>query len=296
MIHMAISKGMYGLPQSGLLANELLEKWLNKHGYVQSKFVLGLWKHRSRPITFCLTVDDFGEKYIGQEHAERLHQVLSADYKVACEWSGTRYISIHLCWDYTNHRVHLFMPRYITKALTIFNHTPSKTENQPFPHMPIKYGRKKQHAKSPSSAPTLNKKGKKFIQQVCGKFLNLGHAVDSTLLVPISAIVAQSSKPTGDTLAQTCQLLDYLATQEDAVLIYTQSDMKLAIHRNASYLCEPGVCSPAGGHVFLSFDETVPCKNGAILNIAHIIKHIMSSASEAELAALYIMACEAVDI
>jgi hypothetical protein len=32
------------------------------------------------------------------------------------------------------------------------------------------------------------------------------------------------------------------------------------------------------------------------LNIAHVIKHIMSSATEAELAALYIMAQEAVDI
>ena len=36
--------------------------------------------------------------------------------------------------------------------------------------------------------------------------------------------------------------------------------------------------------------------NGAILNIAHIIKHVMSSATEAELAALYIMAREAVYI
>ena len=51
---------MYGLPQSGLLANELLDKRLNKHGYVQSKFVPGLWKHKSCPIQFSLTVDDLG--------------------------------------------------------------------------------------------------------------------------------------------------------------------------------------------------------------------------------------------
>ncbi len=36
--------------------------------------------------------------------------------------------------------------------------------------------------------------------------------------------------------------------------------------------------------------------NGAVLNIAHIIKHVMSSATEAELAGLYIMAREAVYI
>ena len=54
--------------------------------------------------------------------------------------------------------------------------------------------------------------------------------------------------------------------------------------------------SRAGGHFFLSSDTTVPPNNGAALNIAHIIKNVMSSATEAELAGLYIMAREAVYI
>ena len=37
-----IKKNLYGLPQAGLLANELLEQRLNKHGYLQSKLVPGL--------------------------------------------------------------------------------------------------------------------------------------------------------------------------------------------------------------------------------------------------------------
>ena len=49
-VYIKINKGMYGLPQSGILANELLEKRLNKHGYKQSKLVPGLWKHETRPI------------------------------------------------------------------------------------------------------------------------------------------------------------------------------------------------------------------------------------------------------
>ena len=32
-IYIKAKRGMYGLPQSGLLANELLEKRLNRHGY-----------------------------------------------------------------------------------------------------------------------------------------------------------------------------------------------------------------------------------------------------------------------
>ena len=34
-VHIQANIGMYGLPQAGLLANELLEKRLNKRGYQQ---------------------------------------------------------------------------------------------------------------------------------------------------------------------------------------------------------------------------------------------------------------------
>jgi hypothetical protein len=46
----------------------------------------------------------------------------------------------------------------------------------------------------------------------------------------------------------------------------------------------------------MSSDNTIPQNNGAVLNTAHIIKHVMSSATEAESAGLYIMAREAVYI
>jgi hypothetical protein len=100
------------VPQAGLLANELLEKRLNEHGYRQSKFVPGLWKHDTRPIQFVLTVDDFGVKYVGQEYAEHLKMVLEKHYKVMCDWTGERYIGIYLHWDYVKRQMHLYMPGY----------------------------------------------------------------------------------------------------------------------------------------------------------------------------------------
>eukprot|EP00804_Cyclotella_cryptica_P001803 CCRYP_018346-RA/>CCRYP_018346-RA protein AED:0.51 eAED:0.44 QI:0/-1/0/1/-1/1/1/0/256 len=97
-------------------------------------------------------------------------------------------------------------------------------------------------------------------------------------------------------MTQTLQLLDYLATQEEAVLTYHASDMVLTAHSDASYLSEPQARSQAGGHFFLSSNADIPPNNGAILNNAHIIKHIMASTTEAKLAALFITACEAVYI
>ncbi len=44
-IYVAVKRGMYGLPQAGILAQELLEQRLNAHGYHQSKFTPGLWTH-----------------------------------------------------------------------------------------------------------------------------------------------------------------------------------------------------------------------------------------------------------
>ena len=97
-------------------------------------------------------------------------------------------------------------------------------------------------------------------------------------------------------MKQTQQLLDYLATQDEAVLTYSASKMILTVHYDASYLSKPKAQSRAGGHFFLSDTSSNPPNNGAILNITHIIKNVMSSATKAELAALYINAQEAVYI
>ena len=75
------------------------------------------------------------------------------------------------------------------------------------------------------------------------------------MLCAISAIVLQSATPTEDITKQTVQLLDYIATQGEAVLTYNASDTKLAVHSDASYLSEPKARSRAGGHFFLP-DET----------------------------------------
>ena len=49
-IHIQANRGMYGLPQAGLLANELLEKRLNNRGYRQSKLVPVFWTQDWIPV------------------------------------------------------------------------------------------------------------------------------------------------------------------------------------------------------------------------------------------------------
>jgi hypothetical protein len=128
----------------------------------------------TRPISFTLVVDDFGVKYVGKEHAEHLMTVLQEHYQIKADWTGTRYIGIHMAWDYEKGRVHLYMPGYVQRALKLFQHIRTKTQHQPFPHTAIKYGAKIQYAKQESTAPPVNPTEKKFIQKLCGKFLFYG--------------------------------------------------------------------------------------------------------------------------
>ncbi len=62
-----------------------------------------------------------------------------------------------------------------------------------------------------------------------------------------------------------------MATQEDARLTYSASNMVLAIHSNASYLSKPKFCSRAGGHMFMAGKDDIPFNNGTVLNIWQII-------------------------
>jgi hypothetical protein len=75
-VYIETQKGMYGLPQSGILANELLQRNLAKDGYRPMRHTHGLCKHDTRPISFSLVVDDFGVKYVGREHAEHLMECI----------------------------------------------------------------------------------------------------------------------------------------------------------------------------------------------------------------------------
>jgi hypothetical protein len=83
--HCEIQKGMYGLPQAGIIAQQLLEECLQKHGYRQSQTTPGLWKHDTHPICFSLVVDNFGVKYMGKENAQHLLDTVQQYYKCSCK-------------------------------------------------------------------------------------------------------------------------------------------------------------------------------------------------------------------
>ncbi len=114
------------------------------------------------------------------------------------------------------------------------------------------------------------------------------------MLTALSSIASTQAEPTKETMENIKLFLDYAASHQDAILTYQASDMVLIVHSNTSYLSKPKARSRTGGHFFMSFDVTNPHNNGAVLNIAQLIKAVTSLAAEAELGALYINARKAV--
>ena len=108
---------MYGLPQSRILANKLLEECLENHGYQELPHTPRLFKHDSRPIWFTLVVDDFGIEYVGKEHIEHLLKTLEGYYKLEVDWDGALYCGIKLDWHYNECYVVISMPTYVAKQL-----------------------------------------------------------------------------------------------------------------------------------------------------------------------------------
>jgi hypothetical protein len=108
---------MYGLPQAGIIAQELLQEHLAKVGYHQSKIIPGLWTHKTRKICFTLVVDNFAIKYTKLEDAHHLIKALKKDCSISVDWDATKYIGLTIEWDYISRKVHVHMPGYLSKAL-----------------------------------------------------------------------------------------------------------------------------------------------------------------------------------
>ncbi len=95
--------------------------------------------------------------------------------------------------------------------------------------------------------------------------------LDGELLPALSSLASQQANPTEKIIELCKKNLDFMATQEEAILTYRASEIVLAIHSNASYHSKPKARSRAGGHMFMAGKEEIFFNNGAILNISQMI-------------------------
>jgi hypothetical protein len=106
--------------------------------------------------------------------------------------------------------------------------------------------------------------------------------LDPTVIIPLNDIATEQTKATDKMQAATKQLLNYLATNPDATIRYDASYMILHIHSDALYLSVSHARIRLGGLFFCGDKPPQERKNGPILNVASVIKHVVASAAESE--------------
>ena len=129
-----IRKGMYNLPQAGKLAYDKLLTHLSKSDHIPTSVTASLFKHCTKPITFCLIVNDFEVKYTHHQDAIDLIAHLNKEYTTVTNWKGNLFSGICLQWNYTAHTVDLSMPTFVPEALKRFDHpSPVKPQHLSYP-------------------------------------------------------------------------------------------------------------------------------------------------------------------
>jgi hypothetical protein len=214
------------------------------------------------------------------------------------DWSASLYCGITTEWDYQKRTVTLSMPGYVDAILRQLKHPhPKRPQYSPHPHVPITYGTQPQLADEPDDSAPLSPDDPIQPSRIIGKLLYYARAVDSTLGVALSALASEQNKPTQRTRRNIIHLLDYCATNPASKLPFHASRMILHLHSDAGYNNETQARSRSGGHLFLGNHPNSPdFFNGAILNPTHILKHVASSAADAEIGATFVNCREAIPI
>lgn len=287
-----IDKGIYGLPQAGLLAHNRLNKHLATHGYHQTENTPCLYKHESRDTYFTLIVDDFCTATTSEADRDHFLATLRLLYEIKVDVTARKYIGITIEHNKTERHMKLSVPGYIAAALKRFGIKPKEHRtNAPSPYLEPRYSDKTPQKATVDDSKPVGPAEKKFIQEVVGVLGWYARAVDNTILCAVNKLGSRQAQPTEAVLRDTYQLLDYVATWPDATLVYHPSDMMLMQHSDASWLSETLSRSRASGISMLVKKDMLgdpAAINGAIDCFSTIIKSVVGSAFEAEYAAMYL--------
>ena len=294
---MEINKGIYGLPQAGKLAQDRLVSHLTLHGYHQCTNTPCLFVHTDNGVAFSLVVDDFLVKYKDRSAANHLLAALRELYIVTDDFAATqKYVGITLKHNKAKRTIHMSMPGYVQKALRRFNRLNLKGANSPITYVAPVYGAFHQEVRPEPPSPPLTAAETLELQEIVGVFLFYARAVDPLMITAINKIGLRQSKPTRLIQAEIERFFQYASRFPDSTLCIRASNMKLTCHSDASYLSEANARSRAGGYLFLGDCLPGEIPNAAISYFSVLITTVVTSAAEAEYAALFMVGQAAVSI
>jgi hypothetical protein len=298
-----INKGLYGMPQAGLLAKTELNKLLATHGYHECVFTQGLYRHATRPISFTVWVDDFLIKFkrgANKDDINHLLDVLRLKYKFKIDWHGRQYLGLKIDYrrtDRRNRSLTISIPGYAARMNAELGIArPAHDPKSPISYVAPSYTSGPQW-ETIDDSPRLDAKGIQFVQRIVGKCLFYGRMVAPSIELATNTIGSTQAKATQQTLKAAMRLCHYLAWHPDHSITYYPSTMRLHIHSDASHQSEPGSSSRAGGAFFMgnpafTGPSSSSCQRfqGAVATVCKRVPTVCQASSESEYATAYINA------
>ena len=135
-------------------------------------------------------------------------------------------------------------------------------------------------------------KVKRECKSVVGSFLYYARAIDNTILPALNEISFMQATPTENTNKKIQMLLDYLYNFKNAKIRFYRSDMQLHVDSDVAYLVAPKAKNRIAGYFYCSDKVTNtnkpdPTLNGPLHVECKVLRHVVTSAAEAETAGLF---------
>ena len=143
---------------------------------------------------------------------------------------------------------------------------------------------------SADTSPNLFSSDRRFLQSIIRTLLYYGRALDYSILPTLNDVAREQANPTVSTMTKAKRILDYVATHPNAFIRYYTSDMVLHIENDAAYLLAPQAKSriTVFYHLSVAPSATIPPPlNGSVLVECKTLRHVVTSAAEAEVAGLF---------
>lgn len=281
-VYFEVMKGMYGLPQAGLLAQQRLISHLAQSEYIQSSVIPCLFRHPTNGVSFVLVVDDFGVKFTNSEGRDHFLDTLRALYTITIDSKGSQYLGMAIEHDKTKQTISISMPGYIARVLERFKDwAGTRLASTPGIYKAPTYGAKVQSAIIDNTAP-LSPKDTTILQEITGSLLYYARAVDPTMLTATNAVASSQATPTQLVREQAIRLLQYARAFPDNRVVFHKSKMHFIIQSDASYLSRSKARSVAGGIGYFGDANNPTAENGMVYAMSSIIDVVVASAGEAE--------------
>ena len=263
-VYLEVFTALYGLPESGTIAQDSLVELLAQHGYIEEERHEKLMLFRSTDPTnltcFSLHTDDFLLAWKDRAHAEHLVKILTdAGYIIKVDWEAQKYCNWTI--DYKmNDYLRISQPEYVPTLLAAMGLSEVPLQKSAMAE-PFYVRGKHTPMTSPDMSASLDPTRVKLLERILGSSLYLAICTRPDIATAVNMFLSELPVATDLTWTKVMHLMGYLRRHPERGIEYLPSDMVLVIYSDSNF---DSPKSRTGGVHFLGRIDDPTFINGPI--------------------------------